>query len=619
MQSPSDTFSFELCVCVRVCVRACVRVCCAHARPGNVLTKWERRWFVVAPADNVLRYYKKRADAEMGKPARAEFPCEGAYVGMDGEEGASSKYFRFFLETKERVLSLRAETEAERSEWVVALLAAGAQNHPYASHLAAHRPSAMSGAAHGTASPVAVARASSTSTFVPVPEGLKPGQRFQVEVPSGERFTVTVPAGAGKSIEVVVPARCMQQGATPSSGGGGGSSGGGGGSSRSGAGAESARQRGARSGSAAATPDAPRGEPRGERSTAWTLCSRFDVMVQRPAGLALGLALAPSRAGHLTVTDVTPGGLAACSNAFQLGDMLVSLNGEPLSSDLDRFISELDALEHEGEEVSELLLGVQRVEDEEALSLLLEHVSAEQHRLEAEKRSLSKGIRASQEDAILELAMQRSLSLARKVATADSTEDSMLSDAISQSLEDHAREEAVAEAEHRAVETAKRSSVAAASASTSAAASASTSASAAAAAEPYDPVLAAALQESREMSLPNLSDAALRRLERGGSTNAVRALEVGFSATEGLPPVETAAAARSRCMSTGAGVFSGGASGTRTPRAVSASGSDSAAGSGFFRSDSIKRVYEAQHRFVLAQLTAPGVEAFLDSDSEGEE
>ena len=334
-------------------------------------------------------------------------------------------------------------------------------------------------------------------------------------------------------------------------------------------------------------------------------------MVQRPAGLALGLALAPSRAGHLTVTDVTPGGLAACSNAFQLGDMLVSLNGEPLSSDLDRFISELDALEHEGEEVSELLLGVQRVEDEEALSLLLEQVSAEQHRLEAEKRSLSKGIRASQEDAILELAMQRSLSLARKVATADSTEDSMLSDAISQSLEDHAREEAVAEAEHRAVETAKRSSVAAA--------SASTSASAATSAEPYDPVLVAALQESREMSLPVLSDDALRRLERGGSTNAVRALEVGFSATEGLPPVETAAAARSRCMSTGAGVFSGGASGTRTPRVVSASGSDSAAGSGFFRSDSIKRVYEAQHRFVLAQLTAPGVEAFLDSDSEGED
>ena len=43
-----------------------------------------------------------------------------------------------------------------------------------------------------------------------------------------------------------------------------------------------------------------------------------------------------------------------------------------------------------------------------------------------------------------------------------------------------------------------------------------------------------------------------------------------------------------------------------------------------YRSDSIKRCYEVQHRFVLAQLTAPGVEAFLasdddDSDVDGDE
>lgn len=33
----------------------------------------------------------------------------------------------------------------------------------------------------------------------------------------------------------------------------------------------------------------------------------------------------------------------------------------------------------------------------------------------------------------------------------------------------------------------------------------------------------------------------------------------------------------------------------------------------------MKRVYEAQHHFVLAQLTAPGVEAFLADDFSDED
>ena len=48
------------------------------------------------------------------------------------------------------------------------------------------------------------------------------------------------------------------------------------------------------------------------------------------AGLALDLALAPSRAGHLTLTDVTPG-LAASSNAFRLGERGIPLARAPVA------------------------------------------------------------------------------------------------------------------------------------------------------------------------------------------------------------------------------------------------------------------------------------------------
>ena len=85
----------------------------------------------------------------------------------------------------------------------------------------------------------------------------------------------------------------------------------------------------------------------------------------------------------------------------------------------------------------------------------------------------------------------------------------------------------------------------------------------------------------------------------GGAPNAVRELERGFARTEGLPNVATAAAARSR-------------SGT-------VSSDVSTLGELPYRSDSMKRVYEAQHHFVLAQLTAPGVEAFLADDFSDDE
>lgn len=260
-----------------------------------MLSKWERRWFVLTIADKTLRYYKKAVDVEARKAPKSEIGCVGALVSIEGEKpSSSSKYFKFSLETKERVLSLKCETEAERSAWLVALLAVGAQHHPHSSHLPAHLPTSAS-----APSPLAIAKASSTSTFVPVPPGLRPGQRFQVEVPTGERFNVTVPTGAGESIEVIVPTRCMQSAPSSSIGGGAGGGGGGagGGACGGGGGGGSAARGHASSGGASAAViggGGGGGGGEGERATAWTLCRRFDVSLHRPAaGLALGLALAP--------------------------------------------------------------------------------------------------------------------------------------------------------------------------------------------------------------------------------------------------------------------------------------------------------------------------------------
>ena len=92
--------------------------------------------------------------------------------------------------------------------------------------------------------------------------------------------------------------------------------------------------------------------------------------------------------------------------------------------------------------------------------------------------------------------------------------------------------------------------------------------------------------------------------------NAVRELEEGFSRTEGLPAVPTAAWSRSRAAShpqlplTATDVTAYGSHGGEEVQ---------------YRSDSIKRVYEAQHHFVLAALTAPGVEAFLADDFSDED
>ena len=157
---------------------------------GNALSKWERRFFVIT-TNNVLQYYKKAQDAATGKSPSGELQLMGGLVSVEGlaTDKSTSFSFRFTLETRERTMSLRAETDVERSGWIQRLLECGAQYHPLSSHLAAHAVQAQAPAAEAPPPPpIAAAQvrtnAGSTSTYVSVPVGARAGQRFQVQVPT---------------------------------------------------------------------------------------------------------------------------------------------------------------------------------------------------------------------------------------------------------------------------------------------------------------------------------------------------------------------------------------------------------------------------------------------------
>ena len=117
---------------------------------GNMRSKWERRYFVL-DRSGVLSYYKKASNVNEGKPPSGEMQLAGGFVAVEGNSGA---FFQFAVETKDRVLSLRAETEVERSGWVAALLGVGVSDHPMSSNLAAHVPTPSS----ASPSAIAVAR-----------------------------------------------------------------------------------------------------------------------------------------------------------------------------------------------------------------------------------------------------------------------------------------------------------------------------------------------------------------------------------------------------------------------------------------------------------------------------
>lgn len=320
---------------------------------GNIFGKWERRHFQIRD-DGKLCYYRSEAAMMAGKAA-SEVECRGALITVLEKENA------FSIETRERVLSLRAESGMDRSSWIVALMAAGAIDHPLSNRLAAHPVSErrastsssarLSAASFGELSVCSnqpslrnsVFDSSAARTWVQVPTGLRPGDSFAVEVPSGERFNVTVPTGAGEQIEVVIPAHFVPEHIVQTT--------------NTDAWGDGHSHSSLRSDGNQPTEQAK-----------WTLCRRFVVTLERPPGASVGLALAPSKTNHLIITDIPHGGLAHRSNQFMLADMLLTVNGVVVNG-LESFMRALDGAS------GELTFDVQRVEDEDALSMLLEQVT----------------------------------------------------------------------------------------------------------------------------------------------------------------------------------------------------------------------------------------------------
>ena len=155
------------------------------ASRARILRLASRGSFVLT-VEGQLKYWKKSQHLVQGKPPSGELELGQALVSVEGAD-ARSYASRFTVENKERSLSLRAETDVERSSWVCALLAAGAHDHPLSTHLPSHvvqqQRRAGSTDLPSTLS-IAVKRAGSRRTFVDVPPGARAGGRFEVEVPT---------------------------------------------------------------------------------------------------------------------------------------------------------------------------------------------------------------------------------------------------------------------------------------------------------------------------------------------------------------------------------------------------------------------------------------------------
>ena len=252
---------------------------------GNAMSKWEKRYFVL-DQHSMLRYYKKEGDDQ----AKNELNCQGALLSVLQRDSA------FCIETRDRVLSLRAESDTQRSAWICALLQAGAQDHPLAGFaaeaLTGARPNssvAQTCLGSSSAPPEIIVSAPQAecnhliTTRVPIPPGLSAGEQFYIQAEDGSHVAVTVPSSVGTCMDVALPMRV----------------------------AEGIRD--------VTLPTQTSADSK------YTLCRRLSLTLHKPEQARLGLAVAPSRSGHLIVTDIPHGGLIQQVAAdFRLGDSELS-------------------------------------------------------------------------------------------------------------------------------------------------------------------------------------------------------------------------------------------------------------------------------------------------------
>ena len=87
---------------------------------GNTMAKWDRRFFVLRAGTSTLQYFKSERDASVGKKPAGELKCDGGEVKRETAGGNV-----FSISTAERVLTLRAESQQDVTDWTLAVVAAG--------------------------------------------------------------------------------------------------------------------------------------------------------------------------------------------------------------------------------------------------------------------------------------------------------------------------------------------------------------------------------------------------------------------------------------------------------------------------------------------------------------
>jgi hypothetical protein len=94
---------------------------------GNVLAKWDKRWFVLLTESSTLQWYRSERDAQHGRPAAGGVECAGSRIVRVTSSGStsSSGHVEFVLHTESRTLGLRANSEEDFAAWAAAVVAAG--------------------------------------------------------------------------------------------------------------------------------------------------------------------------------------------------------------------------------------------------------------------------------------------------------------------------------------------------------------------------------------------------------------------------------------------------------------------------------------------------------------
>lgn len=90
---------------------------------GNLQDKWDRRFFVLS-VHGTLAYYKSDSDVLRGISPHGVVDCRGGTVGqMDADDVSldDDNGFQFTLNTRDRVLMMRAQSEQEVEVWAAAL------------------------------------------------------------------------------------------------------------------------------------------------------------------------------------------------------------------------------------------------------------------------------------------------------------------------------------------------------------------------------------------------------------------------------------------------------------------------------------------------------------------